>query len=433
MRDDAYEKNLDSLPSLVVSDASGNLFDLPEYALPVRQGDAVVIPDKREFFALPDGSEMHMLPDRYPKALDRRTGGIKTLRTYRDRRVFAASAFIAPAYTTLYLAAYARRTNAVMLPLFAYAPLGFDGNGFVTTAIRVDKDKRQDARNFDQSEVVRRGNRLLMQYKGNRLADHIVRNCAFTYLCPAARNWVMGRWEAPLPTSTACNSACMGCISRQPEGSGVPVTQPRIAFTPAVEEITEIAVPHLRKAARPVVSFGQGCEGEPLTRARLIEEAVREMRKRTGKGTINLNTNASLPHEVERLCKAGLDSVRVSMNSAQEKYYKKYYRPRKYGFEDVMESIKIAKSMGVWVSLNYFIFPGFTDSISEMEALKKLLKKLPIDMIQMRNHNIDPDWYMETLGIARGKEKPAGIIAWMKEMKRIRPSLIYGYFNPYLG
>lgn len=433
MRHKVLEKDLASLPSLVVSDENGNLFDLPEYALPVRHGGATVIPDSGDFIRLPEGSELYMLPDRYPKALDRSSGGIKTLRTYKGGRVFAASAFMAPAWSALYLAAFARRTDAVMLPLFAYAPLGFNGRAFVTTAVRVDKDKRQDARNFDQAEIIRRGSRLLKMYKDNRLADHLVRNCAFTYLCPAARNWVMGRWEAPIPTSSACNSACLGCISRQPGKSGVPVTQPRIAFTPSVEEITEIAVPHLRKAPRAVVSFGQGCEGEPLTRAGIIEDAIREMRKRTNRGTINLNTNASMPYEVERLCRAGLDSIRVSMNSAQEHLYKKYYRPGGYGFEDVIESIRIAKRMGVWVSLNYLIFPGFTDSASEMEALKKLLKELPIDMIQMRNHNIDPDWYIETMGITHGKEKPAGIIAWMKEIKKIRPSLRYGYFNPYLG
>jgi pyruvate-formate lyase-activating enzyme len=425
-------KTLDSLPSLVVSDSKGNLFDLPEYGLAVRQGDEIVVPGKKEIIALPEGSDLHVLPQRYPVAVDRNTGELVTLKTYRGIRLSAASAFMAPAHTALYLAAYERRSDAVRLPLFAYAPLGFDGTQFVTTAKRVDRDARQEAKNFDQAKIIRRGNALLEKYQHNRLTTHLIRDCAFTYLCPAARNWVMGRWEAPIPTSVACNSSCLGCISKQPGESGVPVTQERITFVPTVEEIIEYTVPHLEKAARPVVSFGQGCEGEPLTQAAVIEDAVREMRSRTKRGTINLNTNASFPKAVERICKAGLNSIRVSLNSAQEALYRKYYRPRGYAFDDVIESLRFAKKHGVWVSLNYLVFPGFTDSRAEMVALKHILREIPVDMIQMRNLNIDPDWYVETLGIG-GEGEPVGILTWMKEMKKVRPTLRYGYFNPSLA
>jgi pyruvate-formate lyase-activating enzyme len=415
-----------------VSDSKGNLFDLPEYGLAVRQGDTIVTPAKKEIISLPEGSDLHMLPQRYPIAVDRKTVEFVTLKTYRGIRLSAASAFIAPAHTALHLAAYERRSDAVRLPLFAYAPLGFDGKQFVTTAKRVDRDERQDAKNFDQTKVIRRGNALLEKYPHNRLTAHLIRNCAFTYLCPAARNWVMGRWEAPIPTSVACNSSCLGCISKQPKESGVPKTQDRITFVPTVEEICEYAVPHLEKAPRSVVSFGQGCEGEPLTQAAVIEDAVRAMRRRTKRGTINLNTNASLPEAVERICTAGLDSIRVSLSSAQEALYGKYYRPRGYAFDDVIESMRIAKKNGVWVSLNYLVFPGFTDSRAEMVALKHILREIPVDMVQMRNLNIDPDWYVETLGIG-GEGEPIGILAWMKEMKKVRPELRYGYFNPWLG
>jgi len=66
---------------------------------------------------------------------------------------------------------------------------------------------------------------------------HLIQNCAFSYLCPAARNWVMGRWEAPIPVSIGCNAACRGCISLQPEDSGVPATQERLTFIPTAQEI----------------------------------------------------------------------------------------------------------------------------------------------------------------------------------------------------
>lgn len=420
-------------PSLVVSDEEGNLMDLPEYGLAVRHGSRFVLPEDNEIIPLPDGSDLHMLPGRLPVGIDRRTSEFVVIASYEGRRLFAASAFVAPAYTALYHAAYRKEQGAVTLPLFAYSPLGFDGKRFVTTAVRVDMDTRQDARNFDQKEIIRRGRALLKRYPKNRLVAHLIHNCAFTYLCPAARNWVMGRWEAPIPTSVSCNSGCLGCISSQPAESRVPVTQPRLDFSPTVDEIIEYTVPHLMTAPRAVVSFGQGCEGEPLTRAGLIEEAVREMRRCTKRGTINLNTNASMPDRIERIIRAGLDSIRVSLNSAREEIYRAYYRPKGYGFSDVLESIGLAKKMGIWVSLNYLMFPGITDTKPEMDALKKILRKYPIDMIQMRNHNIDPDWYLKCLGFEFDAVRPVGILRWMEEIRRVRPSLRFGYFNPYLG
>ncbi|MCK4423827.1 MAG: hypothetical protein KAV18_07145 [Candidatus Omnitrophica bacterium] len=46
---------------------------------------------------------------------------------------------------------------------------------------------------------------------------------------------------------------------------------------------------------QPVVSFGQGCEGEPLLVYKTLSQAIKLIRKQTKKGTINLNTNASRP------------------------------------------------------------------------------------------------------------------------------------------
>jgi hypothetical protein len=66
-----------------------------------------------------------------------------------------------------------------------------------------------------------------------------------------------------------------------------------VNFKPSQEEIVAISVKHLEEAPEAVISFGQGCEGEPLTEYQLIAASIREIRKRTDKGTINLNTNGS--------------------------------------------------------------------------------------------------------------------------------------------
>lgn len=430
MKIQANKNQLNNLPSLVVSDDKGNLFDVPEYGMLARSANEFVIPESSSLIPLPHGSDLHMLPDRYAVGIDRRNGKVVTLKSYYGKKIFATSVFLSPAHTALYLAAYQKNNKAGKLPLFAYAAVGFEKERFVVTAIRVDKDKRQDCENFDQNEIIKRGKGILEKFKKNRLTTHLIENCAFTYLCPAARNWVMGRWEAPIPTSIGCNSECQGCISKQAEESGVPSTQDRLSFVPTVNEICEYTVPHLENAPDAIVSFGQGCEGEPLTQVALLEESIREVRKKTKKGTINLNTNGSIPLAVERLCKAGLDSIRVSLNSVQDSFYQNYFNPSSYSLKEVIESVKMAKKYGKWVSLNYFIYPGFTDNPHEMRAMMVLLRDIPVDMIQMRNLNMDPELCWEDAGYSLQKGQPVGLLSWMKEMKKVRPTIRFGYFNP---
>jgi len=199
---------------------------------------------------------------------------------------------------------------------------------------------------------------------------------------------------------------------------------------PDVEEIVELTVPHLEHAERPVISFGQGCEGEPLLVSDVIEEAIREIRRRTDRGIINLNTNGSMPHKVERLCRAGLDSIRVSLNSSQEKFYDLYFRPVHYRFADVMETLTIVRKYGLWSSINYFMFPGFSDSENEIRDLAEIIVSKKINMIQTRNINIDPEWYMTSLGLSDVNDKPIGIREWVRRIRDRFPWIKLGYFNP---
>lgn len=107
-----------------------------------------------------------------------------------------------------------------------------------------------------------------------------------------------------------------------------PASQERIDFVPTVEEIIEVAVPHLSNAKDAIVSFGQGCKGEPLINWKLLEESIRKIREKTEKGTINLNTNGSLPDKIKPLCKTGLDSTRVTLSSDDPIHFKHYHNEK---------------------------------------------------------------------------------------------------------
>ena len=270
---------------------------------------------------------------------------------------------------------------------------------------------------------------LLEAYPHNRLVKHLMENCCLTYNCPAARNLSLARWECPVPTSPACNANCIGCISFQPQEETIPSTQDRLTFKPSAEEIVEFTVPHLSSAPYPIVSFGQGCEGEPLLMWETIGAAIVEIRKHTARGSININTNGSKPDAVKALCEVGLNSIRVSTNSARKHIYEAYYRPNNYQFEDIVESLKVMRHYGGWSSINYFVFPGMTDSIEEYEALRKLIQETQLSMIQWRNFNIDPDWYLGKIGAADTGEC-MGIKQLQELIHEEFPEIKYGYFNP---
>lgn len=423
----------DSLPSLVYCDESGNIHDFPDLAMAGMAHGKYLRPDLEDLIELPRGSEVFTLPDRLPVGIDRTTGEPLLLEDdprFPGRRIAGAAAFMAPAHTSTLTAAYQTQENAPLLPLFAYTAVGWHDGKFWAAGFRSDNDCRQDFTRFDQPTIDRLTAKKLEQHRDNRLIQHLG-TCCLTYSCPAARNYFLGRWEAPLPTSPGCNARCLGCISLQPSEC-CPSTQERLRFTPTVKEIVEVGVAHLDSAERPVVSFGQGCEGEPLLQSDLLEHSIREMRHHTDRGTINCNTNASLPYDVARLREAGLDSIRVSLNSAREEFYHNYYRPRDYDFSDVRNSIKVMKEGGGFVSLNYFILPGFNDSEQETEAFMELIDETRPDFIQLRNLNIDPEWYLSAIGSST-VSRAYGIRAWLERIRQCFPSLRFGYFNPYLN
>jgi pyruvate-formate lyase-activating enzyme len=424
----------DILPALVFADLKGNITDFSRLNMAGMSGGQFVQPTLEDLIPLPEGSELFVLPGRLPIGCQHDTGEpllVEENPYHPGAPVQAVAAFMSPAHTAILNSAYQTKTDdAPRLPLFAYTAVGWLENQFWVTAFRSDPDIRQDACQFDQAVIIRKTKKKLKEFSDNRLVQHLGK-CCLTYGCPAARNYFLDRWEAPLPTSPICNARCVGCISLQPAGS-CSASQDRIRFVPTAQEIAAVAIPHLQKAEHAIVSFGQGCEGEPLLQAEVIEQAIRLIRKKTARGTINLNSNASLPQAVALLAKAGLDSLRVSLNSAQDIYHSRYYRPTGFTLEHIKESIRTMKKVNRFVSLNYFIQPGVTDSPEEFAAFSDLVESCHPDLIQLRNLNMDPEWYLQTLHF-QPTGKPLGMRIWLRNVQQRFPALRLGYFNPILN
>jgi len=418
------------LPKMLYADEKGNIYDHPELCMAGMNGNVPVLPDDVELIPLPEDSRLFTMPAMPPIAWDERNKGFVTLDSIREgkrtRRIQAVSAFMAPGYVRTLLPAcdYSRKT--AHLPLWSYTAVGWDEERdcFVVAASKVDSNSNWNPVNYDDRTLDPLVRQRLAEMPGNRLLEQLSR-CAVDYHCFAAKNLFYRRWEAPLPTSPVCNSACLGCISLQPSEC-CPANHERIGFVPTPEEICQIALPHLEQAEQAIVSYGQGCEGDPILQADTIAEATRRLKKATSRGTINFNSNGSIPERVQLLCDAGMDSFRFSLNSVREELYNRYYRPKGYAFGDVLRSVAIAKQAGRFTMINYLVSPGVSDAPEEVEALLRFVGETGIDMIQMRNLSIDPDFYNQEMGV---EGKGIGMYRLLERLKQEFPKVQFGYYN----
>lgn len=407
--------------NLVYADENGNVFDHPDYIALGRSGDMIVEIMEEELIPLPNGATLVSLPFTRPIGLNPDSGEMQMLPGGSQ----AVGALLPQGFTRLCLPGYVKADKNEKLPLFGYTAVVWKDGGFYVTAEQCDDPERWDPLNCDRGELGIQVERILAKYPENRLYKHLS-NCALGYECLTSSNTFLGRWEGAVPVSYSCNAGCFGCISEQPDDSGFVAPQTRMNFKPTVEEVVEIMLEHLREP-ESIISFGQGCEGEPSTQARIIVEAMKRVRSQNSLGYININTNAGLTDYMRAIVDAGLNLMRVSTISALDDHYNAYYKPRGYTLKNVEKSLKYASDNGVYTSINYLIFPGVTDREEEIEAMIGFVKRTGLKLIQMRNLNIDPESYLAIIPKAQGE------IYGMKQMLEIfreeLPDVVIGSYT----
>lgn len=380
---------------LAYTDARGRIFfDAERVAL--ADGGDVREPRPDELIRAPKGAVPSMLPGRAPLL----AGGAAALRRT------ALGALLPAGYTRLLLPAYVAGANAPALPLFGYTFACVVDDALHVAAMRTDASDDWQPRTFGPGELETIvAARRARDPENGVLAQLAI--CAQTYACFTAQNVFLERGEAALPVSPTCNARCIGCISEQEPDAGIPSPQTRVRDETTVDALARIALAHLDRVPDGIVSFGQGCEGEPLLRATTIARTIERIRSATAAGTINVNTNGSLPKSLGMLIDAGLDAVRVSLNSFRPAIYAAYYRPLGYDLDDVLESVRRAVAAKLRVSLNLLTHPGVTDAAPEIAASDAFLAAMPIAMVQTRTLNIDPARYFAAVG--RPDEPPLGM------------------------
>jgi pyruvate-formate lyase-activating enzyme len=428
------EPPVNPAPRLLFADADGRVMDHPSLLATVRSGEELLGPPEPPI-PLPAGARLAHLPGRRPVGVDPSTGELTLVRemVVRGRRIVphAVGALLPPGYTRTFLPGEVKDDGAV-LPQWAYTAAAWGQGEPVTWAMRTDRRTHWDPERFSTPELRSRVDRALRADPGNRVLSQL-KTCALVYRCFTSQNTFYRRDEAAIPVSVMCNAACVGCISDQP-ADGPPASHARMDDGPSAQEMARVALAHLAGATgRVMVSFGQGCEGEPLTRYPVIAKAIRLVRAETSRGSLHINTNASLTDGLGALFDAGLDSIRVSLNSAVKDLYEAYYQPVKYGWEDVEASIALARKKGAYLSLNLLSFPGITDREGEVEAMVRLLRRYRVDQVQARSLCIDP---LQYLAVARDRGaggNPMGIRAMLARFRREAPWVRIGNFSRGLG
>jgi pyruvate-formate lyase-activating enzyme len=357
--------------------------------LPLADGGIVREALLDELIPAPQGTLEMMLPRRSP---------LTTIGPISGRTALAVA--LPAGYTRLLVPAYAPQRNAPALPLFGYTFACARNDRLHVAAMKTDESDDWKPRRFKRGELERLIEGRLANEPGNGVLAQVAL-CSRDYGCFTAQNVFLERGEAALPVSPKCNARCIGCISEQEEESGVASPQTRIGEEVAAEELADVAIHHLERVEDGIVSFGQGCEGEPLLRSIAIARAIERIRAQCANGTINLNTNGSQPASLARCIDAGLQAVRISLNSFRPKVYAAYYRPQGYELGDVFDSIRLAVERGLAVSLNLLTHPGVTDDDEEVAAADAFLRATPVTMVQTRTLNIDPAPYFEAVGRPR--------------------------------
>ncbi|WP_018086282.1 radical SAM protein [Desulfurispora thermophila] len=415
---------------LLYCDQKGNFFDHPYLKAAGRSGRSFAELTPDDMIPLPDGASLVMLPGCQPVGMKKG----RLVRMESDPQgggpVWAVGALLPQGYTRTWLPGYIKPPRANLLPLYGYTAVAWHKGSVWVAARLTDDPQRWDPANYESSRLPQIVRQRLDASPGNRILAQLA-TCTLQYRCFTATNIFLQRWEGGVPVSPVCNARCLGCISRQPAGC-CPAPQSRINFRPDVAEVVEVMSEHLQAAGpEGIISFGQGCEGDPALAWPVVSESIARVRRLVTQGTINMNTNAGHTAGVEAICRAGLDAIRVSMISARPQVYHAYYRPAGYQLTDVIKSIETARSLGVQVSLNLLALPGLTDLPLEMAAWQEFLQSGLVNMVQLRNLNIDPDYLLARLP-GLGQAAPAGMDAFLQMLEQI-PGLKVGNFTHPVG
>ena len=456
-------------PKLLVAAHDGTVFEHPTLEMVLDNGLDVSRAGAKDLIPLPAGWDLMAMPGTRPIGYDPQSGRFVTVTSFDDHgksfEPWAVAVHPPPGYMRLFHpgAEYTDATHPDVklrvavtvtaptsrsglplvhesggddgarpgLPLWAYTAVGMTRKGPMAALFLADETTRWAPSLYYQGDLKERIAKRVEADPDNQVLRQLAQ-CAGDYLCCCAQNVFYERWEGAVPIAPACTAACLGCLSKDPAWA-TPTPQKRLKFQPSADEIARVIAHHLERAPEPMMSFGQGCEGEPTMNGPVIVESIRRARERTNRGVINVNTNGSRPDTVRECARAGATALRISINTFDRDMYTAYYRPGDYDFDDVVKSLYVGRDEGMYVSINLLIWPGWSDRLAEVDAISKIVDDGALQMIQLRNLCVDPGHYRTVLPPREQRGMLLGMRGFVDELHKRHPKLRFGTFNPRLA
>ena len=410
---------------MIFARPNGEWVDFPGLLMAVSSGGNVFLPNERDLIPLPAGATLAMMTEHAPIGIDPDTLEQEVLEynpyKKKDEAVYAVAALLPQGFTRTLLPAAV--TEGRELPLLGYTAIGIRDGKLVVAACPTDEHRKWHPKIYNTPDLLGRIEKIKAEFPKNRIVKQLSK-CSLEYGCFTAQNLFYRRYEAGIPVSPLCNANCLGCISLS-ESECCPSPQQRINFVPRAEEIAELAAAHLSTAKEGIISFGQGCEGEPSLQAEIIAEAISLVRRKTDRGMLNINTNGGDTEKIKCLLDAGMDSFRVSIFSPVADEYAAYHRPDGFTLADVKQSLKLIHEAGRLSSLNLLTYPGFTDDEKRLQKLIELAVETGVGQIQLRNLNIDP----ARMGAFCAGSNPVGIRGMLDAIKEKLPCVAIGNYS----
>ena len=363
---------------LLYADDNGDIFDAPGVAAMGRSGTENIVLSKKDLIPLPEDAELISLPQRMP--LGNKNDEIMPILGQTIAAILPAG------YISLYAPAFAKEEMAEELEAQVYTAVALYKGEMYAAAAYTEFDDMWDSSRYNTDSLAGLINQTKRELPQNNLVNTMAEYALEDYSC-TAQNLFYRRWETEIPVKAYCNAKCLNCLLEGEADESDIVS---------IEDMAQVGIYHLSDGNDATLSFGHNCEGEPTLIADDIAAAIKIIRGKTDKGQININTNAGDTEAVIKLVDAGINRICVNIISAVPENYKAYYRSE-YDLDDVMQSLIYAKSKGVYIVLDMLYFPGFNDNKKEAAAWRKFLRQAPVDKIQIRNLNIDPDTFISVM------------------------------------
>jgi hypothetical protein len=93
--------------------------------------------------------------------------------------------------------------------------------------------------------------------------------------------------------------------------------------------------------------------------------------------------------------------------------------------------LRLAREAGVYSSINLLCFPGLIDCEDEIAALVDFLRETGVQLVQLRNLNIDPEVLWPR--VPRPTGRALGMRALVETLQRETPEVTVGNFSRPVG